>query len=199
MGQYYTALMIGPRGKRYRLRARGGIKLMEHSWMGNESVHAVMMAVQERPMRIAWIGDYADDVKKDFIGAGGGFIKNASIFMKLFGAAWNDNSIKEPPAAKRDIDCPPHYLVNKTKKVYLDMEAYEEANAFCVDWSDEPWCVHPLPLLTAVGNGQGSGDYFGSLGKNFVGTWAFDEIFTTNRRPGEEYTEVTDIAFKDRD
>ena len=38
---------------------------------------------------------------------------------------------------------------------------------------------HPLPLLTANGNGRGGGDYLGS-DMDLVGSWAGDRIAVAN-------------------
>ena len=41
------------------------------------------------------------------------------------------------------------------------------------------WCVHPLPLLTCIGNDLGGGDYrypTKDSTTDLVGTWAFDKI-----------------------
>ena len=39
----------------------------------------------------------------------------------------------------------------------------------------DEWCLHPLSLLTALGNGKGGGDYHG-INEDLIGYWAFDEI-----------------------
>ena len=45
------------------------------------------------------------------------------------------------------------------------------------------WIIHPLPLLTCIGNGGSGGDYFSDIGQDDVGTWAFDEIYVTRNKP----------------
>ena len=42
--------------------------------------------------------------------------------------------------------------------------------------------IHCLPLMTAEGNGRGSGDYHGR-GEEFVGTWARDVISVEKEIP----------------
>jgi hypothetical protein len=56
------------------------------------------------------------------------------------------------------------------------------------DW--DGWCMNPLPLLTACGNGRGGGD-FGDchVGYEDVGTWAFDWLEYT-RTPPPDYEAV---------
>jgi hypothetical protein len=48
--------------------------------------------------------------------------------------------------------------------------------------------IHPLPLLTAEGNGNGGGDYYGE-NKNMVGIWARDIISISDTVP-EGFTEL---------
>jgi len=61
------------------------------------------------------------------------------------------------------------YIVNHTKKVYIEKKGE----------------FHPLPLLTAEGNGRGGGDYRGP-NMEMAGTWARDVISMENEAP--EYT-----------
>jgi hypothetical protein len=63
------------------------------------------------------------------------------------------------------------YIVNHTKRVYVKKGTG----------------VHPLPILTAEGNGRGSGDYEGQ-NMDLVGTWARDVISMENEAP--DYTLV---------
>ena len=37
----------------------------------------------------------------------------------------------------------------------------------------EGWTIHPLPLLTAVGNGRGGGDFQDGIGIEWLGLWAW--------------------------
>lgn len=65
MGQYYTPIILDEDGKiEYYLSSHdfnNGLKLMEHSWLGNEFVAAVeSLLAQEAPRRVVWAGDYAD-------------------------------------------------------------------------------------------------------------------------------------------
>lgn len=66
------------------------------------------------------------------------------------------------------------FIVNHTKRQYLDKE--KSAG------------IHPLPLLTAEGNGRGDGDYSGPRQED-VGIWARDLISAEETPPGADYTE----------
>ena len=71
------------------------------------------------------------------------------------------------------------YFVNHSKKQYLDMKRYTEQT----NESDPIFRkYHPLPLLTAEGNGRGGGDYFGSEIEK-VGIWARDVVSFENQIP----------------
>ena len=64
MGQYYRTLLVFEDGLEECVNANqydNGVKLMEHSWVGNNFVNAVLGAIENNPARVAWIGDYAVD------------------------------------------------------------------------------------------------------------------------------------------
>lgn len=66
MGQYYMPLLIGSDKKILRFYSHNynnGLKLMEHSWVGNNFVNAVLGYIKDNPMRVAWVGDYSDSVE----------------------------------------------------------------------------------------------------------------------------------------
>lgn len=144
-----------------------GLKLKEHSWMPNRFCNGVLEQIWDNPSRVAWVGDYADETY-DFDGR---------YTEDVYNEVWNfDTSDNEMP-----FDRMPHVhqmgmLVNRTKGVCLDLADYADVSTFAPTWDEGGvWCFHPLPLLTCIGNGRGSGDYHGTnMGK--VGSWAMDEI-----------------------
>lgn len=81
-----------------------------------------------------------------------------------------------------------YYLVNHTKKQFINLHEYfynlKEYHA--QQYKNEEMCgpyFHPLPLLTAMGNGLGGGDYYYSecLNKDMIGYWFFDIISVENK------------------
>ena len=64
------------------------------------------------------------------------------------------------------------YLVNHDKNQFVDLAKYRKACTV------DGWCVFPVSILTALGNGQGGGDYFRD--DPLIGSWAFDTIEITN-------------------
>lgn len=164
MGQYY-ACVITEEGKvpvPINTKDFGGLKLMEHSWWENEGVGKIAEMLHRFPLRVAWVGDYADQVGCDPL---------------LRGAERAERSGIKLPYKPLFLDG--KFLVNRTKGEYLDCDAYKK-RAF----QDDGWCVHPLPLLTAIGNGQGGGDYNpeGSDAE-YVGRWTNDVIAVEDSQP----------------
>lgn len=77
------------------------------------------------------------------------------------------------------------YIVNHTKKTYVDKALlYEEENGSV---------IHPMCILTAHGNGNGGGDYYG-FNKNAASLWALDAISVCNQIPSG-YVLTTDWSF----
>lgn len=213
MGQYYHPTIINSRGHVHWLYAHeydNGLKLMEHSYLGNGFCNAVLSQIFRKPMRIAWMGDYALD---DWNGREPYQRAVSKLkFTKTWGRVYHD----EEGEQKRKIHPEPlagfeeprnfvgWYLVNHSKGTYIDLGKYAEANKWRETWKD--WrtgesgeydmCVNPLPLLTACGNGRGCGDYHGDYPDfDKVGTWAFDLIEFTDKVPGG-YT-VAEYHFKE--
>jgi hypothetical protein len=77
------------------------------------------------------------------------------------------------------------YIVNHSKKIYIDMEEVPSLPNV-----DSSWKIHPLSILTSSGNGRGGGDYKDDDDTN-VGSWAGDVISTEFVEPidMEKYTE----------
>lgn len=156
-----------------------GMKLTEHSWMGNDFVNGVLEAIWSRPSAVAWIGDYADPSRE-------------------YELMWCDGGLPEVPFESLPDIHRDGYLVNRSKGVYVDLAEYAEKAAYEPSWAKgESWCIHPLPILTAVGNGRGGGDYHGAC-MGMVGAWAFDEIEYTrveSKLGGLERVDAARVAF----
>jgi hypothetical protein len=134
-----------------------GLKLTEHSWIGNHFVSTVESLLSEGGKwykhRIVWAGDYAD--------------KEPGKEENLYGLA---DKIK-PPMSTVSY----RYVINHSKIFYVDKNQ-------CTDVGDG-WFIHPLPLLTCEGNGRSSGDFRGSDENRIVGAWARDSISVGNHIP----------------
>lgn len=178
MGQYYHALLKkGNDTEVYYNMVNGdymGAKLMEHSWLLNPFVNAVAEIIYNNPCEVAWVGDYAD-------------VTDPEIYKMAWGD--DDNEVYARKDLTHDSFTIEHkYLVNHTQKSYIDIDNY-------IKRVDNEWIPHPLPLLTACGNGQGGGDYFSEIHKNHVGSWKMNLISVEDNIP-EGYIE-SDIYFKE--
>lgn len=205
MGQYYHPTLIGKNHRIHYLYSHeydNGLKLTEHSYIGNNFVNAVLSQIYKNPMSVAWIGDYSDhpysgeEPYQTRISKG----RFKSVFSRVYGKDCEKRKIHPEPLKGFDNlpDFKGWYFVNHTQKIYVDLSSYIEKNKWHEEgdtWKGEHYsydmCFNPLPLLTACGNNRGGGDYYDShpdFGK--VGTWAFDLIEFTDEAP-KDYTAVT--------
>ena len=205
MGQYYMPTLISEDGSIRTLYSRdygNGLKLMEHSYIGNNFVNAVLTEIWQDPTRVAWIGDYSDDELGD------AYERKLTHedFMHYYAAAWNDGRedlrVRPEPRSILTMRIKRRYLVNHTQKVYIHIGEYIAANRWTEqgEWCNgryDPFasydmCVNPLPLLTACGNNRGGGDYrSGNPDFDQVGSWAFDLIECTDKLPKGDYVKVS--------
>jgi len=197
MGQYYAPTIIYPDGSFASLDGHAfdnGIKLTEHSWIGNHLVNAVYLKILNKPRRIAWIGDYSDN---GYAVCGEAYTKQISPeeFLKYYDSAW-PNEDEDGTLIPSSMYTPEElelinentkgfYLVNHDRKEFLDLGGYIE-RCTIQEGSFAGWCVDPLPLLTACGNGRGGGDFYDgddAIGYEDVGIWAFHELELTDAIP----------------
>lgn len=151
-------------------------KLTEHSWIGNWTMDSLSAKLFQHPMRMAWVGDYADQLAEYSIANKD---LDYSTAMELHRIAWNDENTKFHSLMVTEFEYSGTILVNHSKKLYLKMDKYINASKF-QNWGED-WCAHPLSLLTAIGNGLGGGDYHG-INEDEIGIWAFDVISFENEQ-----------------
>lgn len=170
MGQYYSAITVDSNGNttNYSLQNDkfrttddynyyNGVKLMEHSWVGNSFTDAFSKMLYHNPMTVAWVGDYANTEN-------GSAHQRLAKFGNVISDAYKKNEVDVKYSA-RHFGYRGKYFVNHTTKTYIP----------CSVRKPNKWVVYPLSLLTAVGNGLGCGDYSGN-DEWLVGSWAFDTI-----------------------
>lgn len=199
MGQYYTPILFKGNTKKAFLSHQfdNGLKLMEHSYIGNSFTESIVKYMFETggSFRLAWVGDYADEfMEKEEKMPNPNYYSDSKykdLYQKYI--KYEQSETKKyftPPRVNRMENSSQLVFVNHTKKEFVDMEHYCDENK-CDKWGCK---IHPLPLLTAIGNGYGGGDYRGSTVTdiNYVGTWAGDEIevvcWFDNRE--KNYTEI---------
>lgn len=213
MGQYYTPLLISDNGKiscLYSHDYNNGLKLMEHSYIGNDFVNAVFTQIWHNPQRVAWIGGYSNSKDGD---------PWESIvpenFMDYYHVAWGEERtpIAHVPRGLVTMKNTRRFLINHDKKEYIALAEYVEQNKWHKEgeyrkYTDKKWtkfkmvhysydmCVNPLPLLTACGNGRGGGDYYSSHPDyDKVGIWAFDHIELTGKDPAKHLSGYKKVSF----
>ena len=219
MGQYYMPIIIKANkiSTFYSHDYGNGLKLMEHSYVGNDFVNAVLTAIRGNRARIAWIGDYSDSPYEDAYSTKLPFEKFERYYNDTWGKyrdKYNVNLTSESVMTMNSGG----WLINHSQKIYINMAEYIALNKFHVEynWYNQEthkteyrsydMCVNPLPLLTACGNGRGNGDYSDyQPDYDKVGTWAFDVIeyaeelplvYNANRPP-KTYKDITlDYRFK---
>lgn len=150
-----------------------GLKLMEHSWLENDFVNGVLEAIWDKPARVAWVGDYA----------GHEFDFGEHYTKEVYEAVWGEEFAPELPFDEVPTIHKAGFIVNLDKRQYINLERYAKAAGVTPKWDKgNVWVTHPLPLLTAIGNGRGGGDYSG-VNEDMVGSWAMDLLSFTEERP----------------
>jgi hypothetical protein len=172
MGQYYKAIILAEKtGKKEYIRIsfnppyNEGMKLMEHSYINNSFVGIIEYLISPEGMfyksRLVWAGDYANTEEDSD--------KNLYFLAKDEDEEHFPNIIKKYFSVIKKYN----FIINHTKKEYI---------------TKENKIIHPLPLLTVEGNGEGGGDYYGK-NINLVGSWARDVISINNSVP-DDYKEI---------
>jgi len=138
MGQYYLTVILAEKSDKEYIRTfldpgmyDNGIKLREHSYIGNNFMNVVENLLGPNGMfyksRLVWAGDYADNEPDSE--------KNLHMMCE-----------EKNPFVHSEPLVSYTYIVNHTKKVYVKKNYHG---------------LHPLAILTAEGNGRGGGDYNG--------------------------------------
>jgi hypothetical protein len=190
MGQYWRAFVMSNEGsfdvfdietKDGKETLYHGVKLMEHSYWTHPFCVSLAASLYCNPKKVAWIGDYAKEEECEAATGGKG--------MKVI---WGSRYAK-PFILNKEFDMDkPKYLINNTKKVFVDLVKYKKES----ETNNQYDIIHPIPLLTAVGNDRGGGDFHkrsAKKGYDKVGTWAGNEIYLADDVP-EGYTEE-EVAF----
>jgi hypothetical protein len=163
MGQYFNPILLAENKKTvkswmYSHEYDNGLKLMEHSYIGNNFVSAFESLIKNNPQRVVWAGDYADECK--------------GRKTNTYGRCKDTEKVKP---TERFTTTETRYIVNHTKKQFVDKFSVSEIPM----WKGTK--IHPLPLLTCEGNGRGGGDFEGE--NKYIGTWARDIISVESKKP----------------
>ena len=173
MGQYYMPIIKRGNVLRrvYSHDFDNGLKLTEHSYVGNSFVNVVANELVDNPAQLYWCGDYAEE--GDFV--------SPNMYKKIYSYAWerqrDDRTTLENPSEGFNWNWN-WYFINKTKKEYIKMPKQGD------------FVFSPISLLTAIGNGRGGGDYYND--NEMVGAWAGDKVYLSQEKPdNKKYSDIT--------
>ena len=187
MGQYYYPCSIEKKQHVYGHDYGNGLKLMEHSWIGNGFVEIVENLIKKGGAwfkdRIVWAGDYADNEK--------GRKKNLHTICE-------NNKTTPSPYVRKKGEQKLRFLVNLDTNEYVDLNKVPVTEVYV--WKDEKtgkksktvYRIHPLPILTCEGNGRGGGDYHGN--SNLVGRWARNRVIMQKNKPNNKTELIFDLV-----
>lgn len=158
MGQYYFAVILAEKSGKEYIRT-----YLDPTMYNNGSKLTEHSYIDNNFMKIL----------ENLIGPNGMFYRSRLVWAGDYAAAEPDSNRNlhemceaNSPFVSTDKSVSYTYIVNHTKKVYIEKKGD----------------FHPLPLLTAEGNGRGGGDYNGP-NMDMVGTWARDVISMENKAP----------------
>jgi len=183
MGQYYKPVSIEKKEHVFSHDYNKGLKLMEHSYIGNNFVAAVESLLVKGGRwhgdHIVWGGDYADP-EPETIDAEHENGRNLYDICET----------KIKPVIKSHITGTYrkklNFLKNLDTNEFIDLRKVPPTDEG--DWEDEKgkkrhyiMRIHPLPLLTCEGNGRGGGDYHKE--NPLVGLWTRNRVVMQKERP----------------
>ena len=177
MGQYYMPILGNVYGGQCKVfdRSVNGeytfAKLLEHSWWQNPFVNAFSEFLYNNPGRVCWVGDYAtepDDFKLNV---------PAAIPRPNYKKVWGKN-VNLLTCAPSDFTLDGKFLVNFDTRQFINLDEYKATSV-----GSDGWTIHPLPLLTAIGNGRGGGDFHKGVGYDKIGSWAWQLLAFLDRPP----------------
>lgn len=205
MGQYYRPILLDGESKKIIATTDSwsfdnGAKLMEHSYLRNDFVNAVVNEIikrgkEKQTVRLVWAGDYAEKADDFFVeqfkaGASAEDLewfekkveedKRINLYTIVRALVENEKIYRLTPqnTAKRNaFEAGYCFIANDTKKEYVHLWNVPNVDG---------WEVHPLPLLTCgySANGKGGGDYEGT-NMELVGSWCGDVISV--HKPKDKY------------
>ena len=189
MGQYFMPVLGDKSGLNCKVfdRSVDGeytmAKLMEHSWWLNPFCNSFAEKIFKHKGRVIWCGDYAEDEDFDFK-------LDSAVYIPNEKEIWGE-TVKLYKSKSTNFTLDKKFLLNHDKKEFIDLDEYKSKSK-----DKDGWVIHPLPLLTAVGNDKGSGDFHeGNIGYEFVGSWAWNLISIDEKVP-KNFKKI-DVVFKE--
>lgn len=169
MAQYWGVIVRGDDGRQDVLYPDCGMRLRDHMWYGTPFIEQVLDALRGEPKSVAWIGDYSgEDIDYEL---------HPRFSPDDYEAVWACGDDGEELPGLRDWE-PRGFLVNADRGVFIDLAEHYGAEPAGASGDR----VHPLPLLCAIGNDRGGGDYVG-INMARAGEWAFDRLAFRDEEP----------------
>jgi hypothetical protein len=200
MGQYFKPINLDKKQYVYSHDYRNGLKLMEHSWIGNDFVNAVEGLIAEGGSwhgdRIVWAGDYADPekgkIKTEMDSTGKMITRKLNLFDLI------DEDVKPKMKIKPCDGKHYRYVINTDTKEFVDTKKIP-ISGIDTDDDGKEWSfvIHPLPLLTCEGNGRGGGDFHKE--DPLVGKWARQRVIVSDIKPIKGYKEIKFNLFEGKE
>lgn len=205
MGQYYTPVLTqGNKTTLFGLESNGewnGLKITEHSWWSNSAVLGICQRIYNKKGRIAWVGDYTDDIMARVVsndGTEAPMLPWELYCKELHQKDSEGNYVRDENGRLIGLDELPEnvkardnvtynckfildgkVVINLTRKEYVVLDEYFERSV-----TSDGWCLSPIPLLTSTGGDQGGGDYHDCfIDQDKVGRWAYDELIIKDKLP----------------
>lgn len=183
MGQYYKVALIRPRNNSVKVITPDGWKMMEHSYYWNHSMERVEYLLSLSHYKVMWIWDCAQ------------------VAPFVWDLKWEDSEdMFEYEKEEKEYSRLEHekgkyyYLVNYTKKEYINMNWQEENE----DLKDSfGWVVHPLSLLCRAETENAWWDYRSEQGEEYIWYWCWDEIWILDNNTPLDYA-LGQEWFKDK-
>ena len=190
MGQYFRPILLAEDKKTPLFKIETwdfqcGMKLTEHSYIGNPVLGAIEKIICNKPTCLVWGGDYADNEVDN--------TDNLYFICEVVGENITPTSLNKVSKIKIEklVDnlcnfsenkC--QYIINHSKKQFVD-----KSKCPYYMWQDNKYALHPLALLTAEGNGRGGGDYEGT-NMELIGSWSRDFISVSPNKPTDDFVEI---------
>ena len=169
MGSYYMATIVNNKneGKMYDTHALGnGLKLMEHSYIGNNYVNYVLSLLEGKENRLVWLCDYHNPDENTKL-----------TWEKCVEETEYDKSVR--------IEDDKYYVINHTLNVYIDIKKLDQLE------EDNGWTIHPIPILcNSDTQSQGGGDFHKEDSRR--ASWCEHYIEVTLDKPSDTFKDVTE-------
>lgn len=102
----------------------------------------------------------------------------SAFYVPSYREVWGDG-VLTLGSTSTDFTLDGKFLLNYDTAQYVDLDEYKAASV-----DKHGWIIHPLPLLTAVGNDRGGGDFHeGNVGYENVGIWAWNLLSIVDNLP----------------